>query len=207
MLTIWGRANSLNVQKVMWTLAELGVPHRRLDLGGAFGGNDQPEYRAKNPNGLVPLLEQEDGFTLWESNTIVRYLATRYGAGSLCPDDPVRRADSERWMDWAISTAQPTVNPIFMGLIRKIAGTTDPALIEAARRRSEVIWKVVEARLADRPYLGGGTLTIGDIPVGAWAHRWLNLPIERPSMPLIEAWYRRLGEREAFRTHVMMPLT
>jgi len=207
MLTIWGRANSLNVQKVMWCIAELAIPHRRIDIGGAFGGNDRPEYRAKNPNGLVPVLEQDDGFILWESNTIVRYLAAKYGAGTLWPEDPARRADAERWMDWSLTTVQGAVNPMFMGLIRQAPEKRDMTAIEAARLKSEEVWKIAEARLADRPYFGGDALTIGDIPMGAWFYRWFNLPIAHQRFPALEAWYASLAAREGFRTHVMLPLT
>lgn len=207
MLTIWGRANSLNVQKVMWCIAELKIPHRRIDIGGAFGGNDRPEYRAKNPNGLVPVLEQDDGFILWESNTIVRYLAAKYGAGTLWPIDPAKRALSERWMDWSLSTVHGAVTPVFMGLIRQAPEKRDTTTIEAARLKSEEVWKIAEVQLKDRPYFGGDTLTIGDIAMGAWFYRWFSLPIAHPEFPALEAWYARLAAREAFRTHVMLPLT
>jgi glutathione S-transferase len=207
MLTIWGRANSLNVQKVMWCLAELGVPCRRIDVGMQYGGNDTPEFLAKNPNGRVPVLEEESGFTLWESNTIVRYLAAKHGAGRLWPADPARRADSERWMDWQITTVDRPLFTVFWGLVRSPAEKRDMKAIEAARDALGDLWKIADARLADRPYLGGDTLTIGDIPLGAVAHRWFNLPIDLPSCPNVEGWYKRLGERAPYRSHVMLPLS
>lgn len=207
MLTIWGRTSSINVQKVMWTIGELEIPHRRIDIGGPFGGNDQPDYRAKNPNGLVPVLEQDDGFILWESNTIVRYLAAKYGAGRLWPEDPAKRADGERWMDWSLTTLHGAIVPVFLGLIRQAPEKRDTTAIEAGRLKSEAVWKIAEARLQDRPYFGGDHLTIGDIAMGPWFYRWSNLPIAHPKFPALEAWYARLTPREAYRTHVMLPLT
>jgi len=137
----------------------------------------------------------------------VRYLAAKHGAGTLWPTDPAARADVERWMDWALSTAQPAVNPIFLNLIRTPPEKRDMAAVAAGKIRSEQIWQIAEARLAGRRFVGGDHLTIGDIPLGVWAHRWLNLPIERPRLPALEGWYARLGERAPYRTHVMLPLT
>ena len=117
MLKIWGRTSSINVQKVMWTVAELGLPHERIDVGGSFGGLDGPEYAALNPNRLIPVL-QDGAIAVWESNAIVRYLAARHGAGGLWPEDPGRRSEADRWMDWQLTTLQPAISPIFWGLIR-----------------------------------------------------------------------------------------
>src|SRR5437588_12573952 len=131
MLRIWGRNTSINVQKVLWAIGELGVAHERIDVGGSFGKNDEPEYLAKNPNGLVPTLEEEDGFILWESNTIVRYLAAKHGAGTLEPSDPKQRADSDRWMDWASNHGGPVITPVFWALIRTPADQRNMAQITA----------------------------------------------------------------------------
>src|SRR5262249_24988599 len=117
MLKILGRNNSINVQKVMWAIGELGVPHERLDGGGAFGRNKEPDYLAMNPNGLVPTLQEDDGFILWESNTIVRYLAAKHGAGTLEPKDRHERALASQWMDWQYTVAAPAIFDLFWGLV------------------------------------------------------------------------------------------
>ena len=147
MLKIWGRTSSINVQKVMWTVAELGLPHERIDVGGPFGGLDRPDYAALNPNRLIPVLQ--DGATVvWESNAIVRYLAARYGAGSLWPEHPGRRSEADRWMDWQLTTLQPSIGPIFLGLIRTPPEQRDTAAIAAsadrlghAMRSSTATWR------------------------------------------------------------------
>ena len=110
MLKIWGRNTSINVQKVMWAIGELGVPHERIDIGGPFGKNNEPFYLAKNPNGLVPTLEEDDGFVLWESNSVVRYLAAKFGTGSLEPADLKARASAGRWMDWQLTVCAPAIH-------------------------------------------------------------------------------------------------
>ena len=185
MLTIWGRSNSLNVQKVMWCIGELSIPHRRLDIGGQFGGNDTPEYRAMNPNGRVPLLQEESGFTLWESNSIVRYLGAKYGADALWPTDPEKRASSERWMDWSITTLSPPIITMLVGLTRTAPESRDSAAIEAARLKCEQSWKIADAQLEGRSFLCGDQLTVGDITIGPWFYRWTNLKIEHP---LFRTW-------------------
>ena len=206
MLTIYGRTNSINVQKVMWCIGELGIPHKRVDAGMEYGVNNTTEYLAKNPNGRVPLLEEDDGFTLWESHSITRYLAAKHGAGSLSPTDPKPRADAERWMDWLITTIDRSMAAVFWGLIRTPPEKRDMAAIEAGRKTLAEQLRIADARLADRPYLGGDHLTIGDIPLGCHIHRWFRLPIERPALPHLEAWFNRLSERPAYREHVMLPL-
>src|SRR5215475_10272940 len=133
MIKIWGRNTSSNVQKVMWAIGEIGLPHERIDIGGPFGKNREPAYLAMNPNGLVPTLEEEDGFLLWESNTIVRYLAAKHGPGKLEPSDLRNRASAQKWMDWQLSVANPAIKPVFWGLIRTPADKRDPKAIEAGK--------------------------------------------------------------------------
>ncbi len=207
MLKIWGRNNSINVMKVLWIAAELGLDFQRVDIGGPFGGNHEPAYLKLNPNGLVPTID-DDGFILWESNSIVRYLAAKHSTGTLWPTELQRRADAERWMDWQLSVLIPSVGPLFLGLIRTPPEKRDGAALEAAREASEEAWRRLETVLADgRSYLTGARFTMGDIPVGCFAYRWYHLPIERPTLPHVEAWYKRLAERPAYREHVMKPLT
>jgi glutathione S-transferase len=205
MLKIWGRANSVNVMKVLWAADEVGRPYERVDIGGAFGGNDQPAYLALNPNGRVPTIE-DDGLTLWESNAIVRYLAGRYGAGGLCPADPKARADADRWMDWQQTTAAPPMTTLFWGYVRTAPEKRDPAALEAARKQAAGIWPTLERALEKRAFVAGDSLTMGDIPIGCMVHRWFALPIERPALPALAAWYERLKQRPGYR-YVTIPMT
>lgn len=206
MIKILGRPNSSNVQKVMWCIGELGLKHERLDVGGPYGGNDTPEFLAMNPNGLVPVL-QEGPVTLWESNTIVRYLGARYGAGTLWPIDSAGRAAAEMWMDWQLSALNPALAPLFMGYVRTPAEQRDLRALETAHKNAVRLLGMLDRHLAQRLFVAGTAFTVGDIPAGVWAYRWYNLPVERPAMPHLEAWYARLQERPAYRVHVMLPLT
>jgi glutathione S-transferase len=201
MLTVWGRVNSINVQKVLWTLAELGVPYRRIDAGMKFGVNDTPEYKAMNPTGLVPTID-DDGYILWESNAIVRYLAARHAFGSLYPEELKPRFQAERWMDWQATTFNSAITPIFLGLIRTPEAQRDLAAIEASRVKTEACLGLLDDQLAGRDYMNGAAFTIADIPAGAGANRWYRMPVERTSRPNVERWLERLKERPGFRTHV-----
>jgi glutathione S-transferase len=207
MLKIWGRKNSINVQKVMWTVGEIGMKHERIDAGMAFGRNKEPDFLKMNPNGLVPVLQDGD-LTLWESNAIVRYLAARYGDDNLWPEDPVHRAEADKWMDWMITTINPAILPIFLGLVRTPPEQRDMKGIEAARVKAADILKIFEAHLAHRLFVAGPTLSMGDIPMGCFVNRWFALPMERPNLPNVAAYFERLKQRPAFATHVAtIPLT
>lgn len=206
MLTIWGRNNSINVQKVMWTVAELGLEHRRHDVGRQFGGLDTAEYRAMNPNGLIPTID-DDGTIIWESNAVVRYLAAKYGAGSLWPENPAARAAADRWMDWAITTIMPPMAPVFIGLIRTPPAERDGAAIAAGAQKMTDNWRILDAHLAASPYVAGVNLSIADIPLGCACYRYYALDIPHPEMPNLMAWYERLQAREAYREHVMIELS
>jgi len=205
MVKIWGRVNSVNVKKALWCLEELGLPYERIDAGMQHGVVNTPEYRRMNPTGLVPTLE-EDGFTLWESHSIVRYLSARYGAGTLCPSDPRTRASAERWMDWAFAF-QAAMRNVFWGLIRTAPDTRDAKAIEEGRAKTAGLLPSLEQTLAEQPYVAGESFTMGDIPIGCEVQRWMRVPIERPSFPAVEAWFARLGERSAFRKVVDLPLS
>lgn len=206
MLKIWGRRNSVNVQKVLWCLAEVGVPYERVDAGLEHGHNHEPWYLALNPNGRVPLL-QDGTFSLWESNTIVRYLAAKHGFGTLCPESLETRADAERWMDWQLGTLIRPISTVFQNLIRKPAGSRDAAAVERSTREANEAVAMLDAHLATRPYVAGHAFTMGDIPVGALVHRWLEIPgVERPPFDAARAWRARLAARQGFRLHVMLPL-
>jgi glutathione S-transferase len=206
MLKLWGRINSINVQKVLWALAELNVPYERTDAGLQFGVVNEPFYRKMNPNGRVPTIE-DDGLVLWESNTIVRYLAAKHGAGTLWPNDPKQRADADRWMDWATSTVAPAITPVFWGLVRTPLEKRDPKAIEEGIEKLAQVFQVLEQSLDGRDYVGGGNFTMGDIPLGTFVYRWNALGVKRPRLPKVEAYYGRLQQRPAYKKHVMLPLS
>src|SRR5947199_1225405 len=163
-MKIWGRTTSSNVQKVMWAVGEMGLKHERIDIGGPFGKNKEPAYLAKNPNGLVPTLEEDDGFLLWESNAIVRYLAAKYGPGKLQPADLHERARGNCWMDWQLTVAAPALTPVFWGLVRTPPEKRDPAAIEAGKVKSAAAMKILDAQLGKTAYVAGNAFSMGDIP-------------------------------------------
>jgi glutathione S-transferase len=206
MLKIWGRTNSINVQKVLWCCAELKLEYDRVNAGGQFGVNNTPEYLAMNPNGLVPTIN-DDGLVLWESHAIVRYLARKHGAGSLWPADEKACADADRWMEWYSTTLWGNLRPVFWNLVRVEAGKRDMKAVEDARRKMAENFKIVENQLSGRQYLAGDTLTMADIPMGVAVHRWFVLPIERPDYPRLAAYYERLKQRPAFAAHCAAPLS
>jgi glutathione S-transferase len=206
MLTIWGRANSINVQKALWAAEECGLKFERIDAGGAFGKTDQPEYLAMNPNRVVPTIVDGD-VTIWESNTCIRYLAATYSSGNLWPTDPKVRAMGERWMDWQLSTISEPMRVTFWGLVRTPPEKRDMAAIAAAAKQAGELWKRVDEWLAGKRYLGGDRFTVGDIPLGCFCYRWYALPIERPELANVKAWYERLRERAPYMKHVALPMT
>ena len=207
MLKIWGRKNSSNVRKALWIAEELGLDYESLNAGGAFGVIDQPEYLAKNPNGVVPMIEDGE-FVLWESNTIVRYLAAQYAPDSaLCPASAKARAQAEKWMDWATSTLAGPFRPVFWGVVRTPAEQRDWTQINNAVTQVERLLGIVDAALARQPYLSGDEFGVGDIPLGCFAYAWFEMPIERTELPHLKAWYERLQARPAFQKAVMTPLT
>ena len=206
MLKIWGRNNSINVQKVLWCCGELGVKFERIDAGMQYGVNNTPEYRALNPNGLVPTIE-DDGFVLWESHAIVRYLARKHGSGGLWPADGRTAADSDRWMEWYSTTLWANLRPIFWSLVRTAPEKRNMVEVEDYRKKLAANLAIVDAQLADREYIAGKAFSVGDIPLGVAAFRWFNMPIERPPLAHLDRWYLRLCERSAYKQHCMLPLT
>ncbi len=197
-LRIRGRISSINVQKVVWCCDEIGLAYERLDVGGAFGGNDTPQFLAMNPNGLVPVIE-EDGFILYESNAIVRYLAARHASGTLWPGDLRERADVDRWMEWLSTSFLPAQRDAFWQLVRTPAERRDAAVLEASRARSERCAAILDAHLANRRFLAGEAFTAADIVVGCAVHRWLHLPLARTPRPNLERYYAALRSRPASR--------
>lgn len=200
---LWGRASSANVQKTLWSLGELGVSYEHRLVGGAHGGLDTPDFRAMNPNGLVPVL-QDGELTLWESHAILRYVAAAYGADGLWPSDPRQRAIADQWTDWTATTFQPAWISLFWLLVRTPEDQHDLEAIAAAHAKTVAALRILDANLAERDYLAGDRLSYADIAAGVSLYRWFSMEIDRPAMPGVENWYRRLQERPAFRRAVMV---
>lgn len=206
MLKLWGRSNSVNVKKAVWALEELGVPYERIDAGGAFGLVKEEPYLSRNPNGVVPLLQDGD-LDLWESNAIVRYLAAKYGVGTLWAEDPAARAVGDKWMDWATTTLAGPFRDVFWNLVRMTPETRDDGAVASGLAACCAVLPRVETALAASPYLSGDTFRMGDIPLGCFAYGWYEMDIARPDLPHLAAWYARIKERPAFKAAVAIPLT
>ena len=204
MLRIWGRRTSSNVQMVMWTVAELGLAHERYDVGHAFGGNDTAEFLAMNPNGLVPVVT-DGGEPIFESAAICRYLAARYGDDAFWPGDPARRAQIDKWAEWAKTTVYPVVGmQIFWPLVRMKAEERNHEAVTRAIMSFDRLLGIAEGQLAKHDYLAGDALTLADIAFGHQLYRYYTLEIDRPSRPVAERYYQRLCARPAYRQHVMV---
>lgn len=193
-LHIWGRMSSINVRKVVWTVQELGLSAQRTDAGGHFGLVTEADYRGKNPNGMVPLLE--DGETrLWESNVIVRYLCARHAMGQLYPEPLAARFTAEMWMDWQQTTLNPAGRAAFVQLVRTPAEQRNDALIAQSVAETEPLLDLLDAELARRPYLAGDSFTMADIPVACEIHRWLGLPLQHTPRTHLDRWYQAVAAR------------
>ena len=205
MLKIIGRNTSSNVQKVLWACGEMDLPFEREDLGGPFGGNDTPEYRALNPNGRVPTIVDGD-FVLWESNSCIRYLAAKHASGTLYPDDLQVRANGERWMDWQLTVMSPALVPVFWGLVRTPPDERDNDAIEEARKKLSGVMAILDTHLGGSTYIAGDSFGVGDIPLGITAYRWFNLEMARENYPNLQRWYDLLSARPAYQEFVMNPM-
>jgi glutathione S-transferase len=206
MRQLWGRPNSSNVMKVVWLLERLAVPYQRIDIGGPFGGTDSADYRRMNPNGRIPTLV-EDGFTLWESNAILRYVAaTCSGGEAVWPTDPRARANVDRWMDWQQTTIDAPQGVLFKNLIRTAAPLRDAAAIERAAQELRLGWALLDKQLAGQDFVAGAEFSLADIALGVHVHRWFAFDIEKPDLPALEGWYRRLLKSEIYRKHGALPV-
>jgi glutathione S-transferase len=207
-ITIWGRANSVNVQKVLWCLSELDLAYERIDAGMAFGRNTEADYLAMNPNARVPTLVDGD-FVLWESNSIMRYLALAYRQDSpIYPQAPKLRAGVDRWLDWTLSTMQPVDRPVFWALVRTPVEKRDMVAIQRDVDAEAVVWQVAEAQLATRRFIEGDAFTLADIAIGAYARRWLGVEgVSKPKLPHLDRWYAQLAERPGFQQFVAPPMS
>lgn len=206
MIKVWGRTNSINVQKVMWAIGEADLAHERVDAGGKFGRLDTPEYGEFNPNRRIPVLQDGEN-VVWESHSCVRYLAACYSPGKLWAQDAGRRSLADRWMDWKSTTLQPQLHVLFWGLIRTPEDRRDLAAIAAAEVEIQPIWSLLDAHLAEHDFVAGAQLTMGDIPLGCAWWRYSHLPIRQPDYPFIARWFARLQDRSAYREHVMIDVT
>ncbi len=205
MLQVWGRRSSFNVQKVMWLIGELELPHRHIDAGGRFGGLDDPAFLAMNPHGRVPVIRDGDA-VVWESHAILRYLAALFGQGRFWSDDAAARARVEGWMDWSQTSLQPAfLVGVFWGFYRTPEDRRNWPAINAALARAAVEFRKLDRLLEGRPFLLGETLSLADITAGTSLYRYFELEIDRPSLPQVERWYRTLQQRAPFREHVMIP--
>jgi len=205
MLKVWGRRNSINVQKVMWAVGELGLPYERIDTGGSFGGLNDPTFVAMNPMKRVPVID-DGGTIVWESHAIIRYLCARYGAGRIWPEGAVQRSAGDIWIEWTQASLQPTfINGVFWAFYRTPESQRNGPAIQKSVQTTTNLFRILDQHLVGRLFVGGDELTISDIPPGAQLYRYFNLEIERPSLPHVEEWYGRLCSRPAYREHVMVP--
>lgn len=208
MRKVWGRRNSSNVMKVIWLLEELALPYEQIDVGGPFGRTADPDYVAMNPNSVIPTLEEADGFTLWESNVILRYLAAVHAASTpLWPQAPQVRANIDRWMDWQQTILGPPATTVFQGLVRTAPEHRNMADIEAGMIKLGRAYTLLDAQIARHDYIAGPEFTLADIPVAVHAHRWFCFTMMRPELPHLRAWYERMLERPAFRKNCAAPMT
>ncbi len=206
MLQVWGRRSSFNVQKVMWLIGELGIAHQHIPAGGQFGAIDTPEFLAMNPHGRVPVIRDGDGTVVWESHSILRYLAARHGSARYWSDNPVHRAEIDSWMDWCQTSLQPAfLTGVFWGFYRTPEAKRDLAAIAKNVALCADFFQRLDQLLSRQPFIGGQFLSLADIPLGTHMYRYFNLDIVRPSIPHVEAWYELLQQRSAFREHVMVP--
>ena len=206
-MKIWGRTTSSNVQKVMWGIGEMGIACERIDVGGSFGKNREPAYLAMNPNGLVPTLEEDDGFLLWESNSIVRYLAAKHKS-SLEPADLKTRAQAQKWMDWQLTVMAPAIGPLFMGMVRTPAAERNMKAIDDSKAKTADAARMLDDQLAKTQFLAGDAFSYGDIPVGIMVWRFRELAPERQGFKNLDRWYAAIAARPGFQQHVKaIPLT
>lgn len=204
MIKIWGRTNAFSVQKVLWLIHELDLPYELIPSGGPHGSLGSPEFLLLNPTAKLPVIE-DDAQVVWESNTILRYLAARHGQGRFWSNDPFERSQAERWMDWSLAALEPAFMKLFWGYYRTPEERRDAKFINSAIAECAAAFGILDEVLKERPYLGGKTPSIGDIAAGASLYRYFSLKIEQPSLPNVRKWYGRLGEQSAYQTAVMVP--
>ncbi len=205
MIIIHGRKTSSNVQPVLWLAEELGLDHEQRDIGGAFGGTDTDEFLAMNPMGRIPVIQDGD-LSMFESQAILRYLAAGYGQGALWPSTPSARATIDQWMEWAKTSVAPNVvYRIFWQLVRTPAATRKHQDLEEGIAETKKVMTIAERRLAGSEWLAGDDISLADFSFAANLYRYFTLDFSKAETPYLEAYYKRLTERTAYRKHVMVP--
>ena len=205
-LHLWGRLSSINVRKVVWAAQEVGVPFTRTDAGGQFGIVQTAGYLRMNPNALVPVM-QDGGIILWESNVIVRYLATRHPEAGLMPLAPAQRFEAEQWMDWQQTTTNPAGRTAFIQLVRTPVEKRDPERVRQSVAATEPLMAMLDQHLSQRAFMLGDKFSMADIPLGCEVHRWFGLPQPRPAWPHLERWFAALCARPASKGALDIPLS
>ncbi|MGY6275270.1 glutathione S-transferase family protein [Methylomonas sp. MgM2] len=204
MIKLWGRRNAYNVQKVSWALGELDLLYEHIEVGGGFGGLDQADFLAMNPNGRIPVLA-DDGFVIWESNSIVRYLCATYSQNHLWLESPAERSLADRWMDWELATFQDDFLDLFWGFYRTPEVLRNQQRIQQAAERCEKHLALLDAHLASQAFLAGDAFTMGDIPVATSLYRYFEMGVPTPEIPNVRRWYQALTKRKAYRENIMVP--
>jgi glutathione S-transferase len=203
-ITLWGRRSAFNVQKVLWLLGELGLSFDHRQAGGAYGGLDAPEFLRMNPHGRVPVLQ--DGDTIvWESHSVLRYLAARYGSDVLWPAEPGARSRADRWMDWSLSSLQPAFMRLFWGFFRTPPNLWRRDELAPAIRDCDRLFATLDGHLATSAFLAGPSFTLADIPAGTTLYRYFGMGLDVPRRANVDAWYARLCERKPYQDAVMVP--
>ncbi len=202
MIEVLGRRNSMNVQKVMWTLGELDIAYQRQDVGGSFGYPD--DYPQLNPNGVVPTIK-DGSLTLWESNGCVRYLARTYGEGVLWPKAAAALALADQWMEWQRSEVANAFFQVFLNMIRLPPEQAKPEQIPRGVSGLQQWYQVLDRHLQEHRFVAGDEFSMGDIPLGSMTYRYMTLDIERAPLAHVQRWYDALCERAAYQQHVMIP--
>lgn len=204
MIKIWGRRSAYNVQKALWTIGELNLPYEHINIGGNVGGLDQADFLVMNPHGRIPVLV-DGGFTIWESNSIVRYLCATYSQNHLWAELPTRRSLAERWMDWELATFQPDFLDLFWGFYRTPEALRNDQNIQHSSERCQRHFNLLDAHLASQRFLAGDEFTMGDIPIATSLYRYFNMGIQTPEIPNVRRWYGELTKRRAYRENIMVP--
>lgn len=202
MLTIWGRSSAFNVLKVLWLADELHLKYKHIDVGGAYGGLDSSEFLAKNPHGKIPVLEDDD-LVVWESHTILRFLAANYGNDTIYPMDLKERTKVERWMDWSHTSLQPAFMDLFWGFYRTPESEQNLKIISKAAETCENQFSLLNQILQKQTYLAGNFFSLADFPAGSVLYRYFNMGYAVTEYPNVIKWYQRLNQRKAYQKWIM----
>lgn len=202
MLELWGRANAYNVQKPLWLLAELGLEFSHYDVGSNDGDLEKPEFLALNPHARIPVLRDGDA-VVWESHSVMRYLANRFAQHDLYPVDPLQRSQVERWMDWDLGSLQPAYIDLFWGYYRTPPTARDASFIESAKKSCRLRFQALDRQLESQPYLAGDYFSLADIACGVCLYRYFNMGLDVEQPARVVDWYRRLSQRVPFQKTIM----